>query len=460
MTTNAPQGMNRTLISPLEIDREDVYQKLFEKERRKDAFTWMNKLGMSAKIEKSRLAKNLVYQVYEETFAFKMAHKASAVANGAGDDVAITIAAADHNNGRTNIIERQVVYFPNGAVGFAQSINRAGAQEIVTVIPMNASQDVQAAAAAANAAGHDIVFGNTGFPEASDSAEGRTPDVDHYDNQLMTSRSLFKVSDYEQIVEKEFEYKGQKFFFPIGVDQMSDRFIIDRELMCLIQRKSDGNCVDADGKKIIAGEGVIPAVTDAGGTFNYDPTANPAEPTLETWENLVKFITKIRGTYNYFGGVGQDLNIGFQNFLHSFVKDTHQEMNYNSFPGGKDQALNLNFKSLSYTQRNFHWMEWDILSDPDMLGGDGFDYSKSCLWIPAGSTRDPKSGSYVPYLQSVYGPHNVKGGSDRGEFAFFEQGMQASGGPTDSKAERRFEHYGHFGMEIRGRDKFIYQTPS
>lgn len=464
MTSYAPQGMNRALVSPLQIDDNDTYRQLFQKERRKDAFLWMKDLGMYTKLDTRGMAKNLVYDIFEETFAYKMAHTVSAqTPDGGSDDVDITIAAADHsaNTGNTNIILQQRVEFPNGTQGFVSAIDRSGAQDVITVTPLNATQDVKAAAAAAQTAGDTVLFGATLVGEKSVGVESRAPETVNYSNQLTAFRAKFDVTDFEKIVWKKFTYKGQPHFYPLGIEQAADRFMIDIETDLLIGRKTDGTLTDADGRKITAGEGLIPAVRDAGGDFEYNPAATPAEPTLTTITDWVRFIRSIRGANNYFGLFGEELGIGWNNFLLNFTKDQGSgSASYVAFNGSKELAWRLNFNTFEYAGKELHWKVLDLLSDKDMLGGKGFTYSQSGIMVPAGDTRDPKQGVNVPFLQMKYAPHGVKGSANKGDFAVFELGMQASQGPTNDVANHEIHHYGVFGLEIRGRDKFIYMTPA
>lgn len=457
-------GLSRAVVSPLQIDKPEIYEQMFMKEPRASALSFLRILGRAHQIPPKKMMRNMDYKCYEEVFAFKMAAKISAqVANAA--DIDVTLDASAHTaNGRSMVILRQFVQFPDQTNGYVVAIDRSGGTDVVTVRKSNAAQDIATAAAAAVASQEPLIFYGTGFPERSSGAESRVPDVIEYPGQLQVFRAKFDVTDLERITAKWFEIPGYgDHILYKGIVDSAERFEIDQEIAFLINPKTDGTLVDADGNKIYYTEGAIPSVRAAGGDLFYNPGAAEPEPTITTIENLVKMIRKIRGANRYFGLTGQDLNIGLQTLLRNVTTDINNEMGYNLFPGGKEQALNMNFTAINYTNRYFWWKEVELFNDPDILGADGHAYSQSCLFLPDGKIANPdpdRQTEATYYFQEVYADPGTAGETNKGDFAVVELGMQAQSGPTSDVAVREVHHYGIKGVEFRGRDKAIWMTPT
>jgi len=75
--------------------------------------------------------------------------------------------------------------------------------------------------------------------------------------------------------------------------------------------------------------------------------------------------------------------------------------NYGVFNNSKAMALNLDFQSVTIDGVTFHFTEWTLLDDPQLLGSAEFDITApACIFVPAGETSVMEAGnSYSsPYL--------------------------------------------------------------
>ncbi len=462
----SPEGFSTAILSPLQIHNPDYYNELFGKYPRASALSWLKAMGRSQpRTLPKRAAGNLTYRVAEETNAFQMAALVSTATNVVGaTTVNLTIHPDYHSprTGHSRAIRNATVLFPNQTIGFIESVNRTGAQDVALVKPA-AGEDIQAAAAAAVAAAQPIVIYANAQPEASDRPEGIVPDIEEYENGLQVFRKNYPVTDLAMIPTTYFKINGTPHLYAKGIVDTAENFELEIELSQIINKKSV-NLTDADQKGVNMFEGIIPAVRAEGGNFFYNPAATTPEPTLTTFENFVKMMTKIYGDRQYIGGIGQGLNIALQRFLVTFANESNTVVNFSQFPGGREQAVSLNFQWINYTNRQIMWQEWDVFNDPAILGANGHAYSDSGLFIPAGTVRNPTptegQPENVPYLVHVYADPQMPAPYNKGDHAVFETGMLASQGPTESKAARFYEFYGIQGFEIRARSKFIWFTPT
>jgi hypothetical protein len=121
----------------------------------------------------------------------------------------------------------------------------------------------------------------------------------------------------------------------------------------------------------------------------------------------------------------------------------------------KEQNLYFKFRSVDIENYTFHFQEWECLSHPDTLGQDTFPYKDMGVFIPAGSTRDPVSGSSEPYMKLVYADPGGSPAENKGDYKLWETGANARTGATDDEMIRRIHWISYKALEVRHRHKFL-----
>lgn len=404
---------------------------------------------LKGKMEPIKKLRRHEYYFYEEGDWFNAACTVQSTANEDSAGVDITLSTADHYDTGTRSYPTvgQLVVFENETVGYVRAINRTTPNaHVVTVRPYNASQDVRTAAVA----GSSIVFYGNIAPEKSTAVEGRIPNISKVTNRIHPSRAFYEVTDFAQQNEVEFEYDGQQYLFPKGIDETADRFAMEEELNLILTPASDGNLTDASGNALAGATGLIPQVTSNGQTFEYD-----GDFSLADFNDLILLIDDNYGDDEYLFGMGRNLSLSLNNWLVDFTKGGDNGVSFNYFDGGKQQALSFDFKSVMHGGISFHFSTWEIFSHAGSLGAGQMPYRKMGVMIPCGNSRDPESGSMVPYMQLHYSPPKGAPHTIQGDIKVWETGADAKPNPTSDEETREIHMISYKSLAIRNREKFV-----
>lgn len=443
---------NYALISAYDIYDRDYYKKLIKKVPRAAALQWMRVVkGYMAK----RTAIRMSYYYHEEGQWMS----AAATIQTAVDNttfMTLTLSAADHTNSGAGSfpVVGQTVLFENEVVGYIKAINRTVPNaHTIDVYPVDTTNYNLVAAAVA---GSIMVFYSNAQQEESSATETRVPRTNKVTNVVQTFREAYKVTDHALKNQVEFTYNGQKFLYPKGIDDTSDRFGMQEDLGLLINPASN-NLTNAGAKSITLAKGLIPQINDNGNTLEYFGT-----PDMTTIDDAILILNRSFGETEYLLGQGLDLNLGWKNWLIDFAKGGDNNISFSAFDGGKGQSVSLNFQSINIEPYTFHMQTWAVMAHADSLGAGNMPYKNMAVFIPMGKAKNPENGlggsqgeDYEPYLNLVYCDPGGAGHQNKGDHMVFSDGALAPNGATSDAMYWRINFVSYKSLEIRCRNKFL-----
>lgn len=440
------------LISGYDIYDRDFYKKLIKKVPRAAALQWMR--VVKGYMSKRTCIRQTYY--YHEEGQWMSAAATIAIATDNSTYMTITLSSADHTDTGTSSfpVVGQTVLFENEVVGYITAINRSVANaHVISVYPVDTTVYNLVAAAQV---GSTMVFYSNAQQEESSATETRVPKTNKVTNYVQTFREAYKVTDHAMQNQTEFEYNGQKFLHPKGIDDMMDRFAMQEDLGLLINPASNG-LLNAGSKAIRLAKGLIPQVTDNGNTLEYFGT-----PDMTTVDDAILILNRSYGEHEYLVGQGLNINLGWKNWLIDFAAGGDDNISFNAFDGGKEQAVNLNFKSISIEPYSFHMQTWDVMAHADTLGAGNMPYRDMAIFIPMGKSKNPdngdggsQGGDYEPYLALVYSDPQGAANQNKGDHCVFSDGALAPGGATTDAMYWRVNAVSYKSLEIRCRNKFL-----
>jgi hypothetical protein len=447
-STGVQTNENYALISGYDIYDRAFRKKLGAKVPRAQALSWMRYVkGYMSK----RTTPRHQYYYYEEGQWMSASATIQSVVDGT-TYVDITLSAADHTDTGTSSfpVVGQTVVFENEVTGYVYSVNRTVASaHSVRVYPVDPTINNILASAVP---GQAMVFYSNGQQERSTGTETRVPKVTKVTNYIQTFREAYEVTDHAKQNQVEFSYNGQQYLYPKGIDEMMDRFATQEELGLLINYAS-GALLNANGKAIRLAKGFIPQITDSGNTLEYFGT-----PDMTTIDDAILILNRNYAEHEYAVGQGLDANLGWKNWLIEFASAGDNNISFNAFDGGKEQALNFNFKSISIEPYSFHFNTWDVFSHSDTLGAGGMPYRNMIGFIPLGKTKNPEGGQgndMEPYISLVYSDPGGAPHQNKGDYCVFSEGALSPGGATNDTMYWKIHAVSYKSLEMRCLNKFL-----
>lgn len=438
---------NYVLVAGYDIYDRDFYKKILQRVPRYGALTWMRAVkGYMTK----RKAKRHTYYYHEQGQWLSAAAFIQTVVDQT-TYVDITLTAADHQDSGTASYPTvgNLVVFENEACGLVTVVNRTTpSAHIVSVKPVAGVSLVSSAVV-----GTSMVFYSNAQQERSDQTSTRLPRTDKVTNLIQTFRADYEVTDHAEQNETEFEYMGQKFLHVMGVDDTSDRFMMEEDLGLLISPAAS-SLTNAGGQNINLAKGLIPQITDNGNTLEYF-----GSPDMSTIDDCILILNKAFGDHEYVVGQGLNVQLGWKNWLIDFAKGGDMNVSFNAFDGGQKQALSMDFQSISVAPYTFHFNTWDVLAHSDSLGVGNMPYKDMAIFIPTGKVKNPEPGDgfadYEPYLQIVYAQIPGAPNENKGDYKMWESGGNAKTGATGTIATRIISMMSWKSLEVRRRNAFL-----
>lgn len=443
---------NYALISGYDIYDRDFYKKLIKKVPRAAALQWMR--VVKGYMSKRAAIRSQYYYHEEGQWMSAAATIAAAVDNST--NMTLTLSAADHTVSGTSSfpVVGQTVLFENEVVGYVQAVTRTVANaHTVTVYPVDIANYNLVAAAVV---GSTMVFYSNAQQEESAATETRVPKTNKVTNYVQTFREGYKVTDTALQNQTEFAYNGQKYLHVKGIDDTMDRFAMQEDLGLLINPASSG-LVNAGAKTIQLAKGLIPQITDNGNTLEYFGT-----PDMTTIDDAILILNRSYGEHEYLLGQGLNINLAWKNWLIDFAKGGDNNISFSAFDGGQQQAVKLNFKSISIEPYTFHMQTWDVLAHADTLGAGNMPYRDMAIFIPMGMAKNPDAGDggsqgndMEPYLALVYSDPGGAANQNKGDHCVFSTGALAPGGATSADMNWQIHAVSYKSLEVRCRNKFL-----
>lgn len=444
------------IFNPLDIYKQEIYQKLFRRTRRQSALSWLR--GIKGRYNKRPTVRS-EYSYYEEGEWFQASATIALAANN-GAKVDITLSAADHydlGSGTDDysypVVGNTVLFGDSKTQGVVESKNvTTPGAHVLTVKKVSASNDVQAAAVV----GSTVVFFSNIQPEKSKATQGRVEQYNKVTNKMQTFREEFDVTDHEMQNAAWFPYKGRNYLYYAGIDRTAERFEMQKELAMLIMDQAD-SLTDGSGAALQSCYGLFPQIEAHGTVKEYY-----GAPDGSSFDELMLAMDDAHGDNVYITGIGHNAMLGLKDFLVEMGKGGSGNVDYAPV-GGAEQAISLKFKSYSVGAFSFHFNQWAILSHISSLGASGLDFRHRVAFIPAGYGKNPNpqgatnnwESEYEPYISFVYTPPKGAANINHGDYMMWEDGALAQPMPIGDEAVKRVHMLGYGSLEIRCRNKFF-----
>ena len=173
--------------------------------------------------------------------------------------------------------------------------------------------------------------------------------------------------------------------------------------------------------------------------------------TVDAW---VDAFDKQRGAKEYTAWCGLNYNMAIDDWLASknqnfTVSGAVVGQNWGAFNNSKDMALNLGFQSFTRAGYTFHKKNYDLFNDRGMGGSLG--YRHKALFIPAGTSKDPKSGDSLPALAVRYREAN---GYSR-KMEHWLTGSAILQTPNSTEDVLRCHYRTERGLQVYGANRFM-----
>lgn len=443
----APQ-MNDEIISSLDLMHEpEVFRSLVGRYPKQRELGWLKEMGWTKKVNQT------TFKHHEENTLFQ-APIIAAKANS-GSNIVLTLASDNHYQSGKYSFPRvgNLVEFVNGSTGLIIAKDTTtDSAHTVTVAPVNAATDVQAAAVVGD---NFMCYSNADVEGGVGLTETLIPTTETFDHQLQIFRDKHEVTSSEQSNQTYIEFTNpstgqkEKRLYIKGEADTADRFNLQREFGLFLSNKSDANLVNADSKLVRTTEGLIPQLKNRANLMDYS-----AQPTKETYDRLCKIINKNYGGSEYQLWHGLDYAIANTSFSNDFGQAGG--IVYSSFGSeGKERAIKMGFNSIMINGYTFHLKPLNILSYSDTTGAAGFGYSQNAIAMPTEKMMDAKTHEMMDPVCVRYKEMSGKG--SRGQYKVWETGGNSDAG-TDESLVRKVNYAAEEGLQLFGAKRAVYIT--
>lgn len=438
-------NLSDALISSLDIAKPQIYNKLVGRYPKQRDLDWLKDMGKLTPV----YAQDFYHHEEEEIIPVQLIASA---ANGTGSAVLVTLDSTVHVNSGVNSYPRvgNLVQFNDLSTGLVTAKDTSVASaHVLTVKPVNASQNVQSGAVA----GQSFICYSSAF---EDGTSGFTtsviPGTNKVTSTLQTFGEFFEVTGQAEEDETWIEYTNpstgetKNRYYIKGEADTADRFKMQESLGLFITPKA-ASLTNAAGDAVTTTKALIPTLVESGNLLDYTTA-----PTMQTYDSIVKILNGVYADSEYLMCEGINFSIANKNFHSDFAKDGAIE--YNSFGGenGKKKALDLGFNSITMNGFTFHIKKMNILSHASTTAANGMPYPDYAIMIPMGAGLDPKSAEMVDYFGVRYKP--TKGAGARGDIKIWETGGNSKAG-TSEATKRRVNYHSIKGLQVFGAKRYI-----
>ena len=233
-----------------------------------------------------------------------------------------------------------------------------------------------------------------------------------------------------------------------AVDDMIDRWELERELKCLTDDINDsGNTVTYDGKtqEIRTTRGFIPHIEQYGNVQEY-----AGQMTLEDYNKMRRIIRSNHGPSSYSMMVGQEFTLQNTSFGLDLIKD-RGTIQHSS--GMSMDAVKLGFSVLKWPDGFELLIQGSsALDHADTTGAENLSYSTMAIAMPNTKVKDYKAAEYMDSYAIKYNPARGKG--SRGTYKLWSHGGNSPAG-TDGKLKMTLSVASEEGTQIYGAKQFV-----
>ncbi len=436
MPPNTVTGkLNETYVSSVDFlhDRE-IYNILYNRYHEDtliDFFEQTGRMKSCTETEFHHFEKDYIYQTIQ----------IDAVAGvvGAGNDVTITLNAANHDNGKSfpKITDMALVSDKIPGYVIAKDTTNPTAHTI-TIRPVDQDDDI----VTASVVGNFVSFYSNAHAEGSGQPEGLISKPLRFTGIVQIFKNHYEVTGSEATNKIEFQAQGKYYYMFEGENDTFTKHKMDIAFGLIFNKQSDG-LTNAAGEDIRVTKGLYHWILEEGNVYAGGISA------LTDVDNIIKVLDQQRGSKENLFLTGINLDIDVDNVL--IDKLVNGAIQYNTFGKGnaKQRAIDLGFNSYRKGSYSFHKKQLDMLNHQKVTAIHNFP--NIGFIIPTDKGRDVKSGKQIDSICCRYkkAPHHNR------RYIHKVTGLHAPTGPTNDKDCIGFEYLCEKGLQAFGLNRFM-----
>jgi len=348
-----------------------------------DVLDWTGKAKATAQTEYFTVQNNFLY-------ATATVKTPGTSAGAAGASVDITIV------GSTSVkpVVGELILFANGVVGYVSAASSA-TDSVLTIKPVNSADAIPAAATGAK-----LSFFSNAYAEGTASNQMRKSDLIKRSNKLQIFKTKTSITDIAYGSKIEVEFKGKPYYF---LKQQHDAYLKHRMdiLYSILFGRESAGLTDAAGNSINTTRGLRDTIINAGGITSS--VASAGTVALADLSALSRLMDANRCPSEYMLWAGADFDNGFDTTITAATQFVNGAINYGSFGGSKDVAINLGINSFYAYGRTLHKKRLNALSHPQVTStATNIAYTKEAFLVPAGKIKVEQGGGQIDRMMVRY----------------------------------------------------------
>lgn len=438
MSNTVTGRLNEAYVSSVSfLHDRDIYNKLFNRYHEETVIDFFEQTG------RTKEATQTEFHHFEKDYIYQNVLIDSVAGTpGVGNDVQITLDAANHDNGASTPKETDLVLFNNDMTGYVIAKDTSSpTAHTITVRPVDTVNDD---IVTASAAGDFLAFYSNAHAEGSAQPQGLIQKPLRFSGIHQIFKGHYGVTGTEATNKIEFTTSNGKYYWMYeGEHDAFVKFRMDCAFGLLFNQQSNG-LTDALGREIRVTKGLAQWIREEGNIF---PGGIGALTDIDT---IIKVLDKQRGSKENLMLLGINLDIDVDNVL--IDKLLNGAIQYNTFGKGnaKQRAVDLGFNSFRKGSYTFHKKQLDAFNHANVTGSTGFTYPDKGFIIPTDKGRDVKTGAQLDSICLRYknAPHMNR------MYIHKLTGLLAPN-PTNNIDELGFEYICEKGLQCFGLNRFV-----
>lgn len=277
------------------------------------------------------------------------------------------------------------------------------------------------------------------------SAQPRAIDrrVFQYSNNTQIFKNTAEWTGTASSIALWVEVDGSKYWIPRGEEEKMKQILNYVEMgLILGEGVTDTTLANLSGSEPLkATTGLIPETLAKGTVQNYSTLTGYD---INKLKQLTEELDQQGGSKENWMFLGIKLSGQFDQNLVDYFKNG--AVTYASFQGGKDFAINIGFKSLTFNNYTFHKRIYSAFNSPQMMGAVGYTFNQEGIVVPADVQTDSKTGEKISSIRV----RTLKGRGMRSEFVdLFKSG-------DDGQDKLQIRYIAEKGLEVFAANRFAY----
>jgi hypothetical protein len=347
-----------------------------------DILDWTGKAKATAQTEYFTVQNNFLYATATV--------KTTTTAGSAGASASIVC------TGATSVkpLVGELMLFANGVIGYVSAVDSA-TDFTITVKPVNSADIIPAVSSSSK-----LAFMSNAYAEGTSSNQMRKSDLVKRSNKLQIFKTKTSITDIAYGSKIEVEFKGKPYYF---LKQQHDAYLKHRMdiLYSILFGRESAGLTDAAGNAINTTRGLRDTIVNAGGISSS--VASAGTIALTDLAALSRLMDANRCPSEYLLWAGADFDNQFDTNVSAATQFVNGAINYGSFGGSKEVAINLGINSFYAYGRTLHKKRLNALSHPQVSSiGGATTFSKEAYLVPAGKIKVEQGGGQVDRMQVRY----------------------------------------------------------